>query len=178
MESVIIAINLKENQADATAAAEYTKDLNTLSQAQLLSQQIANLKEGAATLGTEFLKQRSVITVRNHEALNVNAKTTVHTAESHNIVVETADDPNPTCSLTLNDQFVLVQYGLPGLNPSMKLDSTGITLLAGDPVGLTPLLGPDNPETGITLQAGPRGWGPASHSTRPMESRFGLGNGV
>jgi len=77
-----------------------------------------------------------------------------------------------------------MQYDVPEVGPSMKLDSTGITLLAGDPDGVMTLrAGPElvgprielNPQTGITLQAGAPGVG-SSITLNPVTGitlRFG-----
>ena len=62
-------------------------------------------------------------------------------------------DPDPKCSLTLNDQSVLVQYGLPVVGPSVKLNADGITLSAGAPgTGSTSIT--LHPTNGITLRFG------------------------
>ena len=73
------------------------------------------------------------------------------------------NDPAMASTISQDSGRVHMQYGLPDVGPSMKLDSTGITLLAGDPDGVMTLrAGPElvgprielNPQTGITLSAG------------------------
>ena len=97
--------------------------------------------------GRPHAKDAKAITVQNHDALMLTrTQTTVHTAESHNIVVKTAD-PIPKCSLTLNDQSVLVQYGVPEVGSNNDVD---------------------RPKS--SWQRPTRKWRPPSHSNRPRGS--------
>ena len=103
IESLNIAQKLYKNQQDAALADNYNGDPATLFLSLHITQQIAALKEKTRVM--------QVSTVQNHQDLDVNANTILHTAEkSHNIVVNAivvnpvVNPPNlsPQCSLSLN----------------------------------------------------------------------------